>query len=660
MKKMSRGLIFKLGGVLLLLLLIKLMMIGVGIYSAGHLKGDATAINYAGSERMRSYKIALYLNKWLSSHEKDRTGLRETIASEVALFEQILKYLREGELEEGGNRYASPDFLLTVMEFHPSLNKFLSLPGIYEPELKVHVEEVDSIWFEDMKPLIFATMDANNAPLSVKMFERLESKLPHFVDNVNHLVTLLEDSSNRKVKLFKRLQYFFLMITLIVMLIALYIILLVTKKSVHGLMEGIRAMTAGDFSKRVSKVSNDEMGELADGFNFMAEKLEDLYGKLEGKVKDKTEALEERNRELSILYNMVASLNKSLPMEEMLDIFLGKLRDYLGIKSGAVRLLDDDETVRLAASMGLNDIFKANIAFGECLCGTLAREGTVGPWAVREMKEESKLKDCKDCSFNVVVEIPIRYKEKLLGWVNLFQDEIRDFSDQEKLLVQSLNNHLGAAIEYYNLDIKSRKLAIIEERNMLASELHDSIAQALAYLKIQGSLLEESIRSGNMEQSFDDLAQIRRGIEKSNNDVRELLVHFRTKIDSEGLEPSIRKILARFSKDTGIRTVFNTDPDIPTLSPGAEVHLFHIVQEALTNARKYSKATEVIVSVKGGGDFEVIVEDNGVGFDVEEVKNKGVSHVGIDIMQERAVRLGADLAIETSPGSGTRVLLQMS
>ena len=660
MKKFSRGLIFKLGGVLLLLLFIKFVMISVGIYSAGHLKGDATAINYAGSERMRSYKIALYLNKWLSSHETERIRLKETIDSEVVLFEQILKYLREGELEKGKNRYASPDLVLKVMDLHPFFKKFLSLPGIYEPELKVHVEEVDSIWFEDIKPLIFATMDANNAPLSVRMFERLEFKLPRFVDNVNHLVTLLEDSFNRKVKLFNRMQYFFLMITVIVTLIALYIILLVTKKSVHGLMEGIRAMTAGDFSKRVDIISDDEIGELAEGFNFMAEKLEELYGNLEGRVRENTEALEERNRELSILYNMVASLNKSLPMEDMLDIFLGKLRDYLGIKSGAIRLIDDDETVRLAASMGLNDIFKANIAFGECLCGTLAGEGTAGPWAVTEMTEEVQLRDCKDCSFNAVVEIPIRYREKLLGWVNLFQDEMRDFSKQEKLLVQSLNNHLGAAIEYYNLDMKARKLAIIEERNMLASELHDSIAQALAYLKIQGSLLDESIRSGNLEQSLDDLAQIRGGIEKSNDDVRELLVHFRTKIGSEGLEPSIRKILVRFRKDTGIRTVFNTEPDIPVLSPGAEVHLFHIVQEALTNARKYSNATEVRVSVKGGGNFGVIVEDNGIGFDVEEVRAKGPSHVGIDIMKERAERLGAALSIETSPGSGTRVWLQMS
>lgn len=660
MKKMRRGLIFKLGGVLLLLLLIKLMMIGVGIYSAGHLKGDATAINYAGSERMRSYKIALYLNKWLSSHERDRSGLKETIKSEVALFEQILKYLREGELADGENRYVSPDLLLRLMKVHPFLKRFLSLPGIYEPELKVHVEEVDSMWFVEIKPLIYATMDANNAPLSLRMFERLEAKLPHFVNNVDYLVTLLEDSSNRKVKLFKRLQYFFLMITIIVMLIALYIILLVTKKSVHGLMEGIRAMTAGDFSKRVAKVSNDEMGELADGFNFMAEKLEELYGNLEGRVRDKTEALEDRNKELSILYNLVASLNKSLPMEEMLDIFLRKLRDYLGIKSSAIRLIDEDYSPRLVASMGLDESFKANIGLGECLCGMLAGDGAEAPWTVTQLSEDLKVKDCKDCFFNTVVEIPIRYKEKLLGWVNLFPDEMRDFSEQEKLLVQSLNNHLGAAIEYYNLDMKARKLAIIEERNMLSSELHDSIAQALAYLKIQGSLLEESIRAGNLEQSLDDLAQIRNGIEKSNSDVRELLVHFRTKIGSEGLEPSIKKILARFSKDTGIRAVFNTEPDIPTLSPGAEVHFFHIVQEALTNARKYSKATEVMVSVKGGEDFGVLVEDNGVGFDVEEVKAKGISHVGIDIMQERAIRLGAELTIDTSPGCGTRVLLQMS
>ncbi|MDH3974382.1 MAG: histidine kinase [Deltaproteobacteria bacterium] len=658
-KRFNRGLIFKLGGGLLLLLIIKLMMIGVGIYSAGHLSGDARAINWAGSERMRSYKMALLINKWLDADKEDRAVLQQKINEEIARFDDILKYLREGERGRGQNRYEESDTFLFFMNFNPLFKKFLNLPGIYEPELKIHVEKVHQMWKKEIKPLILGILNPHSIVPPADNYKKFDHLLNSFVDEVDLLVALLEDSSNRKVKLFKRLQYVFLILTLIVTLMALYVIFLVTKKSVHGLMEGIRAMTASDFSKRVSIISKDEMGELAVGFNFMAEKLEELYGNLEGKVKEKTVALEQRNRELSILYDMVASLNKSLPIDELLDIFLTKLKDYLGIHSSAIRLVDEDGSVRLAASIGLDDGFKSNIAFGECLCGTLVQDEPRLPWELKVVPKEMRFMDCKDCSYRTVVEIPINYRGKLLGLVNLFQNEIREFSDQEKLLAESLNNHLGAAIEYYNLDVKTRKLAIIEERNMLASELHDSIAQALAYLKIQGSLLEGSIKARDYEQALEDLAQIRKGIEKSNADVRELLVHFRTKIDSEGIESTIKKFLSRFRRETGIKTVFRADSDIPPLSPGAEVHLFHIVQEALTNARKYSEATEVKVTVRGNGNFGVTVEDNGKGFCFEEVKLRGPSHVGIDIMKERAIRLGGELSVESKIGNGTCVSLKM-
>lgn len=659
-KLFHRGLIFKLGGGLLLLLIIKLMMIGVGIYSAEHLSGDATAINWAGSERMRSYKMALLINKWFGADKDGRKILEKKIKQEIERFDDIIKYLREGEQGKGKNRYEEPEILLFFMDRSPLFKKFFNLPGIYEPELKIHVEKVHRMWKKEIRPLIVGILDPGTIYISAENYSEFDNLLNNFVDEVDLLVALLEDSSNRKVTLFKRLQYVFLILTLIVTLMALYVIFLVTKKSVHGLMEGIRAMTAGDFSKRVSIVSRDEMGELAEGFNFMAEKLEELYGNLEGKVKEKTVALEQRNRELSILYNMVASLNKSLPIDELLDIFLIKLKDYLGIHSSAIRLVDEDGSLRLAASIGLDDGFKSNIAFGECLCGTLAQDEPCIPWELKVVPKEMRFKDCKDCNYRTVVEIPINYKDKMLGLVNFFQNEVREFSEQEKLLVESLNNHLGAAIEYYNLDIKTRKLAIIEERNMLASELHDSIAQALAYLKIQGSLLEGSIKSGNHNQALEDLEQVRKGIEKSNTDVRELLVHFRTKIDSEGIEATIKKFLARFRRETGIRTVYKADSDIPSLSPGAEVHLFHIVQEALTNARKYSEATEVKVTVRGNGNFGVTVEDNGKGFCVEKVKEQGPSHVGIDIMKERAIRLGGELSIESKIGNGTRVNLTMA
>jgi two-component system nitrate/nitrite sensor histidine kinase NarX len=290
----------------------------------------------------------------------------------------------------------------------------------------------------------------------------------------------------------------------------------------------------------------------------------------------------------------------------------------------------------------------------------LAQDKVSEPWNVALMDEVMVPKGCKNCLYRVVTEIPIYYREKLLGAVHLFEEEVREFSDREKLLVESLNSHLGAAIEYCHLNVKMRRLAIMEERNMLASELHDSIAQALAYLKIQGSLLEASLDADNPAQAREDLAHIRKGIEKSNQDVRELLLHFRTKIDSEGLEPSIKKLLAKFKRETGMHTVFKAEPDLPVLAPGEEVHLFHIVQEALTNARKYSEASEVSVAITNNGNFAIVIEDNGKGFDLDEVKRKGTSHVGMNIMKERAIRLGGELVVESRAGQGTRVSFAMN
>jgi len=424
-------------------------------------------------------------------------------------------------------------------------------------------------------------------------------------------------------------------------------------------MDGIKAMTAGDFSKRVTIQADDEMRDVAQGFNFMADKLEESYHSLESKVEEKTSALEKRNSELSILYDMVASLKRSMPLEALLQVFLEKLRGHLNISGGAVRLFEEDGALRLAASTGLQDGFKKNALTEECLCGTLSKGYEVDPWRVTLRIKGMALAGCSDCQYKSATEIPINYKSKDLGVINLFHSEVRAYAESEKRLVESAINHLAAAIEYYYLNAKTRRLAIIEERNMLASELHDSIAQSLAYLKIQGRLLEESLNTNNMKQALEDLMQIRKGVDKCNQDVRELLVHFRARIDTEGLEATLKKYLVKFRSETGIKAQLSLEDDLPELPPGDEVHIFHIVQEALTNARKYANASEVKVFVKVNGNLGVVIEDNGKGFDVAEVKNKGSSHVGMDIMQERASRLRGALTIESTIGSGTRVSLTM-
>lgn len=659
MKRPRKGLIYKLGLVLLLLFLIKLIMIGVGIYSSINLEGDAKSINYAGSERMRSYKLLFLVNEWLQADEKSRHKLKALIQAEVAQFDDILEYLRGGGEVQGGNRYEEPEIIVHLIELHPSFKYLLSLPGIYEPELKKQIEKVSADWVGEIRPRIKNVLATEERDHNSKRSLVLKEKIPVFVNEVDTFVTLLEDSFDRKVSLFTSLQYLFLLVTIGVSLISIDNIFLHLMRSVNALMGGIKAMTAGDFSRRVTVTANDEMRDVAEGFNFMADKLEEFYLGLESKVEEKTYALEKRNSELSILYDMVASLKKSLPLEDILQVFLEKLLGHLNISAGTIRLFEEDGFLRLAASAGLHTDFKKNVLSGECLCGALSKEYEVDPWKVTLRVEGMALEGCSDCRYKSVTDIPINYKLKDLGVLNLFHTEVRKYTASEKRLIESLNNHLAAAIEYFNLNSKTKRLAIIEERNMLASELHDSIAQSLAYLKIQGKLLDESLKAKNIDQSLEDLVQIRKGIEECNQDVRELLVHFRTKIESEGLEATLKKFLEKFRSETGINTEFEVEENLPALSPGEEVHIFHIVQEALANARKYADATRVKVSVKCNDSFDVTIEDNGQGFDIEEVKGKGSSHVGIDIMQERAIRLGGALAIESNAGLGTRVRLTM-
>lgn len=660
MKRFGKGLIFKLGGVLLLLLFIKLLMIGVGIYSARYLKGDATAINYAGSERMRSYKLSFLINKFLLTDGENRLLLKKQIEEETRRFELILKSLREGDEGKGVNIYKEPEIILRILDLSPVFHKILRPPGIYEPDLKAQIETVNSKWFSEVRPFIRVILYTDDVKIARQAYTALNERLPSYVDTVDRFVTLLEDSSNRKVMVFYGMQYLFLFLTIAVTVVALHLIFVVAKKSVGGLMEGIRAMTAGNFSKRVSVISDDEIGELARGFNFMAEKLEESYGNLEKKVVEKTTALEERNRELSILYDMSASLNQSLPLDNILHIFIEKLLGHLNVKSGSIRLVDEDGSLRLVASIGLSEQFKkAHIAIGECLCGLSARSREPGFWDVSSIPPGMAMRECLECGYKTVAVIPIGYKDRLLGVTNLFQEEKREFTPQEKRLLESLSNHIGVAIEYYNLNAKAKRLAIMEERNILAHELHDSIAQSLAYLNIQASLLESSMKDSSVEKGVEHLRLIKEVIHKGYDDVRELLNHFRTQMEEEGLGEALTALLDKFSLMTGIESSLESGYGRVSLSPEAEVHVFHIIQEALANVRKHSNASRVKVFLSDDWPLRATVEDNGIGFDLAGIDGHGVHHMGLSIMKERAEKIGGYMDILSSPGKGTRVTLSI-
>ena len=163
-----------------------------------------------------------------------------------------------------------------------------------------------------------------------------------------------------------------------------------------------------------------------------------------------------------------------------------------------------------------------------------------------------------------------------------------------------------------------------------------------------------------------DLAQARRvldeidaGVLESYADVRELLVHFRTRTNTEDIEPALQTTLSKFQQQTGLATSLQLQGNAMPLPPDAQVQVLHIVQEALSNVRKHAGATQVWLDVQQQPAWRFEVRDNGRGF-TQVVAGDDDTHVGLRIMTERAQRIGADVEVLSTPGRGTSVILTLA
>lgn len=336
-----------------------------------------------------------------------------------------------------------------------------------------------------------------------------------------------------------------------------------------------------------------------------------------------------KNRELTALYDVAAFLNSSTATEPLCGIVLDKLATLMGARDGVVRLVDPKgQQLQIVASRGVSETFLAEetcLAIGDCLCGAVARDG-VAISSDFSLPSQQKMHACKRDGFQAVVAIPIHSKQRVMGMLNLFFETPRILPPSEIRLLESVGQHLGVAIENQRLVAREKEMAVSEERNLLAQELHDSIAQSLAFLNIQIQLLHNDLQEGQLSTALESLEQIREGVQESYDDVRELLVHFRTRVGNADLETAVRSALEKFEGQTGISTVFSHRGTVPDLPPEHVLQAMHIVQESLSNVRKHARANRVDVELVCDGECMLSINDNGSGFDT--ARDAGDTHVG--------------------------------
>jgi two-component system nitrate/nitrite sensor histidine kinase NarX len=227
---------------------------------------------------------------------------------------------------------------------------------------------------------------------------------------------------------------------------------------------------------------------------------------------------------------------------------------------------------------------------------------------------------------------------------------------QERLL-ETVASHVALAINVAHQVTEKRRLALLEERSVIARELHDSIAQSLSYLKIQVSRLDKAVHE---DQPKDELLKLsgvlRSALNGAYRQLRELLTTFRLRISEADLGVALQTAVDEFAERSGINIAYNNSIGNCRPSPNAEIHLIHIVREALSNVVRHAEASQARVSLSCDqeGVVELVIEDDGIGFDLQ---SDMMQHYGMPIMKERAERLGGELSITESDQGGTRIVL---
>ncbi len=459
------------------------------------------------------------------------------------------------------------------------------------------------------------------------------------VDLLDDLVNQIQRDAEYKVRLLRAVQVIALFTTVLLAAIVLHWLRNRVEQPLSELTRAAHRIGQGDFTTRLVQQQPDELGVLATTLNKMSDAIASMYGNLQKRVDSQTAALQNTNIKLQFLYDMVRNLTIETVDKSKLDDIVENLQRVVTIddielclitENGSrpyLQILPSDQQEPCEKS-SCHDCVTANEQ-GEC-----GEDGYVYRYAVQ-----------RDNHYYGVLVVRTGTSTVLLDW--------------QQQLLSTVADHIAIAMGLKSEHEQTRRIALMQERTVIARELHDSLAQALSYLKIQVSRLNKAIPKHDDAMMLDITAELKQGLDNAYRQLRELLTTFRLKVEGGGLAQAIDQAIQALTSQSGLQ--FRVDYQLINvpLSPHEEIHLLQIIREASQNAVHHSKGTEVIIRLVQNIDqsIELAVEDNGVG--IPESAEK-LNHYGLAIMQERSRQLFGVLNIARRMQGGTGVYFRFT
>jgi two-component system, NarL family, sensor kinase len=380
--------------------------------------------------------------------------------------------------------------------------------------------------------------------------------------------------------------------------------------------------------------------------------------------------LRRRNRELATLKEIAETLNKGVSQHQIVASTLPPVIELLDLHTGWLFLLDERDSFDLAACHNLPPAlaYPGAAWAGECTCQKLARAGQLGSSA--QVVECSRLGgaagDRGDLAYHA--SVPLVKGDRLLGIMNVATSQWDTFTPQDLQILSAVGYQLATAIERTQLADQATRIALVEERNRLAREVHDTLAQELTGIALQleaaDALLDmapERARA-RIRQALD---QTRESLAEARRSVLDLRAG---PLERQSLPVALEALSDRFARETGIMVTTNLALGSSRLPARSEEALYRIVQEALSNVRRHAESGAVQIELRlEAGQVQLTIADDGRGFAAEGWRAEGEEAAlatgapaqehgfGLIGMRERAHLLNGTMQIRSCPGAGTQV-----
>lgn len=598
---------------------------------------DALIINLAGRQRMliqQMTKDALQVEK----NQGDVSIYRRDLAEAAQIFEQTLQ-----AFVNGGPAPYLPTQPATI-------------PATTNPAIVNTLHQLTQNWASFQQNLEIIGSARPDSPQFAAASRAIEQTAPNLVQQADVAVRLFENESAQKVTQLRQVQLLFLASALILLAAGVWLTQRSVIEPLRELGQAASRIGLGDLDTAITATGPEEIARLSKNFDWMRARLKTAQEELESQVRQRT-------RELANAFEFSQEIVTELELERLLASVTSRARDLLDAQAASICLLTPQGTeLVLKASSGVTAA-QAGIVQPAHRQPIAARVVDQGQTVVTETA-------CANCQFlraqgpGQCVATPLRIGEHTLGALCVVRTESQQFDPTETRALSLLANSAATAITNANLveaeQAQARETASLAERDRLAAELHDNLAQTLGFLNLKVDRLSEMGATCQATDVQAELGLMKSAIGTAYGQVRAALVGLREPPAADGdLAEKLAASVSDLRQSSGIDARLQIiDPAALAMSGVAQKQVLHIVKESLNNVRRHAGARRVWVNIdRINGDARLVVRDDGHGFDPAQLS--GGSHYGLTIMRARAERVGGSLEVDSAPGGGTKVIARL-